>query len=501
MSDEIRTAEEESARPVSKSVSRREFLRMAGIAGVMLGTGAGMGGFVAACGGTDETATTATPSTSGAAQASTTAAPATTAAQASTTAASAGGEQGRPLKVGVCTPTTGAMAVAAIADKWWSGHAAAATADGIVCADKKVRKIEIILRDNQSDSNRASQITSDMIMNDDVDIVLAYGWPDGVTPAADQCEALGTPGLLGYSPWQAVFARDSTPKEGYKWIWGHLMGAELTVNCFVPMFDTISTNKRVGMLFANDADAQGWMHPTAAPAVFGAAGYELVVPTYYNGGTEDFTAQISMYKKQGCEIVCGTNNPPDFINFWKQAYQQGFRPKIVSTGKALNFVEVVEAVGDIGAGLVGEMVWNPSMPFKDSLTGQTLPELAADFEATQKMQWRYPIGYYKLFEWAVDVFKRAENPEDKESVVAVIPKTKLDTIAGPIDFTEAVDSKNAHCCVNNVRPWLGCGQWVKSTGGQWKYDAELSYLVTGACVAPSDTGVKFHKLEALQYSS
>ena len=34
--------------------------------------------------------------------------------------------------------------------------------------------------------------------------------------------------------------------------------------------------------------------------------------------------------------------PPDFATFWSQAAQQGFKPKIVTIGKALLFPSVIE---------------------------------------------------------------------------------------------------------------------------------------------------------------
>ena len=63
-------------------VSRREFLKIAGVAGAAVGAGAGLGGLVAACG-TKETTTTAAPATT------TTAAGATTTTGGATTTASA----------------------------------------------------------------------------------------------------------------------------------------------------------------------------------------------------------------------------------------------------------------------------------------------------------------------------------------------------------------------------------------------------------------------------
>ncbi|MBN1461237.1 MAG: twin-arginine translocation signal domain-containing protein, partial [Armatimonadetes bacterium] len=49
-----------------RSVSRREFLKMAGIAGAAIGLGAGFGGLLAACGDDESKATTTTAAAAGA---------------------------------------------------------------------------------------------------------------------------------------------------------------------------------------------------------------------------------------------------------------------------------------------------------------------------------------------------------------------------------------------------------------------------------------------------
>ena len=61
-----------------KCVSRREFLKVAGIAGATVGMGAGLGGIVAACGGTTTTTTAASTATTAAGTATTAASVATT---------------------------------------------------------------------------------------------------------------------------------------------------------------------------------------------------------------------------------------------------------------------------------------------------------------------------------------------------------------------------------------------------------------------------------------
>lgn len=173
----------------TRSVSRREFLKIAGIAGATVGVGAGLGGLVAACG---EEATTTTT----AAATSTTAAPmtTTTTTAASTTTVSAE-TVGRELKVGFITPTTGQLAAFGVPDQYCLQRATEAVGDGIICSDGQKHAIKFITKDSQSDAMRAAQVAGDLINNDKVDLVLVTSTADTVNPAADQCEAAGVPCL------------------------------------------------------------------------------------------------------------------------------------------------------------------------------------------------------------------------------------------------------------------------------------------------------------------
>ncbi len=87
-----------------KSVSRREFLKIAGVAGAAVGVGAGLGGVLAACGEEETTTTTAGATT-------TTAAPTTTTTAAPTTTVSTGPEAGRDIMLGLVSPSTGPLAL------------------------------------------------------------------------------------------------------------------------------------------------------------------------------------------------------------------------------------------------------------------------------------------------------------------------------------------------------------------------------------------------------
>jgi branched-chain amino acid transport system substrate-binding protein len=174
--------------------------------------------------------------------------------------------------------------------------------------------------------------------------------------------------------------------------------------------------------------------------------------------TDDFTAQISAFKNAGVEIVTGVVVPPDFTTFWTQAAQQGFKPKIVTVAKALEFPQPIQALGDRGNGLSVEVWWSPSHPFSSGFTGQTSAALAADYESSTGKPWTMPLAFkHSLFEVAIDALKRTEDPTDPASIRDAIKTTSYNSIVGPIDFSKGP--------VPNIAktPLVG-GQWSVKDG-------------------------------------
>jgi len=101
---------------------------------------------------------------------------------------------------------------------------------------------------------------------------------------------------------------------------------------------------------------------TGIPSAVEPKGYKVVDPGRYPDGTTDFSAQISDFKAHDCQIFASVPVPPDFTTFWKQAAQQGYKPKIANVAKALLFPASVNALGDLGQNLSTECWWSPSHP-------------------------------------------------------------------------------------------------------------------------------------------
>jgi branched-chain amino acid transport system substrate-binding protein len=457
---------------MDRHLSRREFLKLAGLTAASVGAAGGFVEFVSGCG-TGAGATTTGASTTTAS--SLPPASSTTIAGA-TTSASASAEMGREVKIGVVSPQTGDLAVFGIADNWSADLAKKTIGDGLVLGDGKKHPITVVFRDTQSDSSRAAQVAGDMISSDKVDILVASGAPDTVNPAADQAEALGTPFLSVFCPWSAfVFGRNGSFDKPFKWTYGQLLGLEQICAGMADLFAKTPTNKKVAFLVPNNADGQAWLDPnTGAPPYLEAAGYTIVAPGMYPPGSDDFTAQISQFKKEGCEILTGATPTPDFTNFWKQSLQQGFKPPVASMALALGFPQAAEAVGPTVYGLIGpDGAWHPTFPFTDSLTGMTCQELADDYEQATSSEWTGAIGGHAKISWAVDVLTRTANLDDKEAVLTAITTSKLETILGPLDMTKPVDQNpgdpvGTRPHPNVTKPIMTGQQWVQGT--KWPYE-------------------------------
>ena len=361
----------------------------------------------------------------------------------------------KTLKIGLVAPQTGELAFFTEHLPFVLAQVKAATG-GNLKINGTNHPFEIVLRDSQSNPNRASEVAQDLLLNTRVDIVAAFATPATVNPVADQAEINGTPCVTNDTPIEAYFyGRKGDPKVGFDWTFHYFCTTVNIGRSFIAYWNHLPTNKVVGVLWPNDSD--GLAYAQSFPPQLRAAGYKVVDTGRFDVPAGSYNAQISRFKAAGVEIVTGVMAPPEFAAFWNACAQQDFRPKVVTVTKALEFPPAVQPYGARAYRLSPEVWWSPDHPFASSLTGQSSRELAGAYEKASGRQWSMPLGFrHSLFEVVFDTLKRAQNLDDAGSIRDALRDTDLKTITGPVNF-------HSGPLPNTSETPIVMGQWVKGT--------------------------------------
>ena len=368
----------------------------------------------------------------------------------------------KTLKVGFISPRTGPLAGFGECDPYVLHLARKALAKGLK-VDGKRYHVEILDRDTQSDPARASQLAKGLINEAHVDMMLTTSTPEVVNPVSDACEAAGVPCMSTIVPWESwYFGRGAKPGQPspFHWTYHFCFGGHDFFVAYNSQWNgPVKTNKKVGILYPNDADGNA-VREHLAPEL-AKAGFTIVDSGAYEDGTTDFSAQIAKFKAEECEIFNTFPIPPDFATFWRQAAQQGYTRmvKIAQIAKTGLFPSQVEALGSLGPRLATACYWHPTWPYKSPLTGLSSQALGDGYEKTTKRQWTQQIGpSMALLDAGFAALERSGNPKNKADVAKAMSMLKVVTPVGPLDFTKGP--------VPNVSatPIIG-SQWVKAKAG------------------------------------
>jgi branched-chain amino acid transport system substrate-binding protein len=339
------------------------------------------------------------------------------------------------LKIGYVSPQTGPLASFASADNFIIGKVRAALSKGIT-AGGKTRQIEIVVKDSQSTTTRATQVAHDLIFSDKVDIIVASSTPDVTNPVADTCEANGMPNVSTIAPWEAwYFGRGAKAGDKFKYTTLFFFGLKQFTDLFFQMWDRSGvTGANVACLWPNDTDANAFR--AGFPPAMKPTRYKVIDSGGYQDGISDFTAQITKFKAADCELFTCAPLPPDFQTFWKQAAQQNYKPKFATVAKVMLFPSEAVALGSLANNIATDCWWSPYHPYKSTLDGTTPQQLADGFAAATGNQWTQALGsIYSLFEIAVSAFKSASDPKNHDDVAQQLQTMKIDGMSGNLDFT------------------------------------------------------------------
>ncbi len=350
----------------------------------------------------------------------------------------AGGANTKEIVIGYVSPQTGALAEFATPDNFVLGKIRQTSAykNGFRIGNKTY-KVKIIEVDSQSDPNRASEVAKQLILNQHVDMVVTSSAPETTNPVAGACESEGVPCIATVVPWESWYAGlggdPLKPTTTFKYNSMFFFGVPEFAGCFIPMWRRISNDGVVAEMFPNDADGNAFR--AAWPGIIRSIHYTPVDGGAYTDGTTDYTSMISLFKQKNCEIYMNCPLPPDFNTFWKQASQEGYKPKLATVAKVLLFPPDVVALGSLVNNIATDSWWSPFVPYKSSLDGQSASSLTEDYQSATGQQWTQAIGStYSLFEVAKEVFSLASDPHDRQDVADKLFKVDYEGICGPINF-------------------------------------------------------------------
>jgi branched-chain amino acid transport system substrate-binding protein len=286
-----------------------------------------------------------------------------------------------------------------------------------------------------------------------------------VNPVADACEAAGVPCISTTMPWEAwYFGRGAKPGKPspFKYSFHFCFGVEEFFKAYTHLWPQVSTNKKVGVMWPNDADGNAIR--AALGPLLQKAGYTIVDPGAYEDGTTDYSAQISKFKQEGVEIFNTFPIPPDFATFWRQAAQQGLarQIKIAQIAKTGLFDSQVEALGSLGYNLASARYWDSTWPYKSPLTGLTSRQLGDGYTKKTKKSVNQQLGAsLALFDVAQAVLRKSGDPKSKKKVAAAMKTLQVETPLGHLRWGKGP--------VPNVVPTpIPGGQWRKAAKGPFK---------------------------------
>jgi branched-chain amino acid transport system substrate-binding protein len=366
------------------------------------------------------------------------------------------------ILIGHPDPSTGALAGLGEPTPWVRKKAVdAMNKDGGIYIKEYGKKVPVKFKvlDTESNPTKAAELAYRLIQKEKVDLMLAMYTPDVVNPVTAVCERNQIPCIGMGVPMEAWLTGGP-----YKWSFSTHFSVDAVSDLYIGMWDEFTgrTNKVVGGLWPNDADGVEWAK--IFKEKLSPKGYKVVDPGRFPYFTKDFTSFINQFKRQKVDILTGCVIPPDFTTFWRQCRQQGFAPKIATIGKALLFPSAMEAMGgDLANGLTTEIWWSRYFPYKSILSGETCDELCESWTKETGKQWTMPVGLtFAGYELVFELFNRAQTV-NKEKLREALEKTDMNGIYGNIKYNDE------NYCISTL---VG-GQWVKTK--KWPWDTEIVY--------------------------
>jgi branched-chain amino acid transport system substrate-binding protein len=349
-----------------KALSRRDFLKYAGLAGAVVGVGGGLGGLLSACGGTAATTTTAgaTPTTAGGT-------PTTAGGTATTVAAGPTPPTQDKIKIGAARPVSG---VNAIFEQAHFGPAAhlwveeVNAAGGLNVAGKKL-PIEYTVYDDQSDLDTSMKLLTKIMEEDKADFVFL---PCSTAFLFAASKLVNDHKYIAMSAEGGATTLEPKMKD-LPWFFQFL---NYSNHYQMPVFADILQElgaKTCSIIYLDDL--HGIEYNSQAQVFLATAGVKILSSTPVPAGVKDVSSIIKKVQGENPDAVCSFQYPPENALTYGTMAQLNYNPKAVLGGPATS----TQAFFDSFKGALDGIMFEGAWTYKQNATVNTYYEKLATF--------------------------------------------------------------------------------------------------------------------------
>ncbi len=377
------------------------------------------------------------------------------------------------IKLGYVSPRTGPLAAFSEPEDFLVKSFLESVKGGVKIGGKTVN-VEVIVKDSQSNPNRAAEVAKELIVQNEVAMMLVASTPETTNPVSTQCEIEGVPCISTVAPWQPYFiGRQPNPADPKSWkpfenTFHFFWGLEDVIATFTSMWAQLPDQQvgrravpqrrrrqRLGLagrLPAGSGEDRLQAHrsrPLSEPdRRFLGADRRLPQERGRNRHRRRHPARLHDLLESG--------QPERF-----QAQGRHGRQGVAVPGRAGGAWQ--ERPQSLQRGLVDADL---SLQVR-RITGVSAGDLAKAYSQASGKPWTQQLGFvHALFELALDSLKRSADPTDSKANVEAISKASLDTVVGHLAFG---DPKLPPFAQRNIAktPLVG-GQWRLRDNGKYE---------------------------------
>ncbi len=261
------------------------------------------------------------------------------------------------IVIGASIPMTGALSIFGPNEQ--AGYTKAVNdinASGGIEIQGVRHKVQLILLDNKSDPDTASQQARTLYLQDNAVALLGAATPTLNIPVSNIAEQVKRPLVQSLDPIEAwLGARQS----GWKYSWDTFFDENQMTNLQFQTSDLINTNKRVALFTDTEEDGvtMGGLWEKKASQF----GYQVVYHAKFPVGTTNFSSQVAAAQAAKADVLIVQMIPPDAAALWKQMKSVGYQPKAAFCEKCGEGAAWRQISGSLAEGTMVSEWWSSSL--------------------------------------------------------------------------------------------------------------------------------------------